>query len=507
MPRRTPASTPSRSTPRRAGKDRAVAEFVRHRIPFAGRRAVTAPATCAQRHIWNLMQRQLPDAAFYDVCFPVPLRGHGTTEDLLDVFAELLGRHESLRTGFHRDVDGALVQQVVDAAEFEAEVWTLPPDGDPDSVLQAWERRMRHTAFDPGQAPLIRFMVTVVDGAPVLAAFCVSHLAVDLTSVRLLADEMTRLLDARAAGRPLPPAVPSRQPVEQAQWENSPRGRALQARAHAYWCRQLESAPATLFPPRNGSVGGAGGLVAPVRYSAGMESRAVALAVPMVARRWRVSTSVVLLTVVAQLLGRRAGQPSCTLRLLTANRSAPELRATIANLHAEVPVTIDLQGDRVENVARRALAACTAAYANGLYDPDDAEGLIASARRNGTPVDLSYCFNDVREEQSLPDTAEGRATVSGADLRAAMAETVVGPDEFEEGETFFIVIDDETPGLIRLVLNADHRALTPSEVHGFLNDIERLLVEYAEGAESTESTGETEPRVSAGGTTGRVASA
>ncbi|MGW6533645.1 condensation domain-containing protein [Streptomyces venezuelae] len=452
-----------------------MAAFVRHRIPFAGRRSVTAPATCAQRHIWNLMQGQLPDAAFYDVSYWVALPGHGTAQDFLDVCAELLARHESLRTAFRRDADGSLVQHVLKAAEFEVEVWTLAPHDDPDGVRQAWERRMRHTPFDPARAPLIRFMVTVVDGAPVLAAFCVSHLAVDLTSVRLLADEMPRLLDARAAGRPLPPAVPARQPVEQAQLEHSPRGRALQARARAYWCRQLDGAPTTLFPDR-------GGPAAPVRYSAGMSSRAVALAVPVLARRWRVSTSVVLLTVVAQLLCRRAGVPSCTLRLLTANRSDPDVRATVANLHAEVPVTIGLAGDRVEDIARRALAASTAAYANGLYDPDDVARLISSARGPGTPVDLSYCFNDIREEQALPDAAEDDEPVSGDSLRAAMADTVVGPDEFEEGETFFIVIDDEVPGWIRVMLNADHRALTPSEVHAFLHDIERLLVEYVENA-------------------------
>ncbi|MFI1675821.1 condensation domain-containing protein [Streptomyces sp. NPDC020607] len=452
-----------------------MAEFVRHRIPFAGRRAVTAPATCAQRHIWNLMQEQLPDAAFYDVCYWVALPGRGTAQDLLDVFTELLGRHESLRTGFHRDEDGSLVQQVVDADEFEVEVWALAAHDDPDGVRQAWERRMRHTPFDPARAPLIRFMVTVVDGAPVLAAFCVSHLAVDLTSVRMLADEMTRLHDARAAGRPLPPAVPARQPVEQAQLEYSPRGRALQARARAYWCRQLDGAPTTLFPDRGGPAG-------PVRYSAGMSSCAVALAVPVLARRWRVSTSVVLLTVVARLLGRRAGVSSCTLRLLTANRSDPDVRGTVANLHSEVPVTIGLEGDRVEDVARGALAACTTAYANGLYDPDDVARLIASARGPGAPVDLSYCFNDVREEQALPDAAEDGDPVSDGGLRAAMADTVVAPDEFEEGETFFIVIDDEVPGWIRMVLNADHRALPPSEVHSFLYDIERLLVEYAESA-------------------------
>ncbi|PKV89776.1 condensation domain-containing protein [Streptomyces sp. TLI_146] len=456
-----------------------MAEFVRYRTPLGGGRAVTAPATCAQRHIWNLIQRQLPDAAFYDICYWVALPGHGAAQDLLDVFAELLRRHESLRTSFHRGADGSLVQQVMDSAEFETEVWTLTPDEDRDSVLDTWQRRMRHTPFEAAQAPLIRFMVIVADGSPVLAAYCVSHLVVDLTSLRLLADEVTALLDARAAGRPLPPAVPARQPVEQAQLENSPRGRALQARARAYWCRQLAGAPATLFPPRNGA---GGSLAAPVRYSAAMESRAVALAVPLLARRWRVSTSVVLLTVVAQLLGRRAGTPSCTLRLLAANRSDPELRGTIGNLHSEVAVTIGLEGERIEDIARRAFAECTAAYANGLYDPDEVADLIASAHGPGVPVDLSYCFNDVRLEHALPPEVEGGAAVSGAALRAAMADTVVAPDEFEEGETFFLVIDDEIPGRIRLVLNADHRALTPSQVHGFLYDVERSLVEYVEGA-------------------------
>ncbi|MDX3382450.1 condensation domain-containing protein [Streptomyces niveiscabiei] len=455
-----------------------MAESVRHCVSFGGRRAVNAPATCAQRHIWNLIRRQLPDTAFYDVCHWTALPGHGTAHDLLDVYAELVSRHESLRTGFHLDADGLLIQRVVDSGTFEAEVWTLRREEDPAAVLDAWRRRMRYTAFDPARAPLIRFMAVLVEGAPALAAFCASHLAVDLTSVRLLADEMIRLLDATAAGRLLPPPVPARQPVEQARMENSPRGRALLARAHTYWRRQLTTAPATLFPPR-------GTPTAPVRYSASMRSRAVALAVPVLARRWRVSTSVVLLTTVAGLLCRRAGLPACTLRLLTANRSDPELRATVGNLHTEVAVTIEVEGDRVEDIARRALAACTAAYANGLYDPDEVADLIAVGHGPGAPVDLSYCFNDVREEQTLPDGADGRVTAQGADLRAAMADTVVEPDDFEEGETFFLVIDDEEPGWIRLVLNADHRALTPSEVHGFLSDVERSLVEYAEAATPT----------------------
>ncbi|MFE5393961.1 condensation domain-containing protein [Streptomyces sp. NPDC056568] len=461
---------------------------VTHRVPFRGPRTAVAPATCAQRHMWNLMERQLPDAAFYNVCHWVDLPGRGTAQDLLAVFAELLGRHESLRTGFSRTPDGALVQRVADEGQFEAEVWTIGHGEDKESVLHAWRFRMRHCAFEPARAPLVRFMVTVADGAPVLAGFCVSHLAADLMSLRLLADETSRLLDAASVGRPFPPAVPSRQPVEQAWFERSPRGQALLRRAHAYWRRQLASAPATLFPVRDGTggrwAGTDGGSTAAVRHSAALDSRAVALALPVLARHWRVSTSAVLLTVVAQFLGRRAGSSSCTLRLLTANRSDPELRGTVANLHAEVAVTVDLEGDRVEDIARRAFAACTAAYANGLYDPDEVTDLFeATARERGVHVDLSYCFNDIRAGHGPREAAGDRASrVSGAALRTAMGDTVVASHEFEEGETFFLVIDDEEPGWLRLVLNADARALTPSEVRGFLYDVERALVEHAEHA-------------------------
>ncbi|MFE2676347.1 hypothetical protein [Streptomyces hygroscopicus] len=59
--------------------------------------------------------------------------------------------------------------------------------------------------------------------------------------------------------------------------------------------------------------------------------------------------------------------------------------------NAEAAATIDLGGERVEDIARRALAASTAAYANGLYDPDEVADLFdAVARERGAPVDLSY---------------------------------------------------------------------------------------------------------------------
>ncbi|WP_338932822.1 condensation domain-containing protein [Streptomyces netropsis] len=454
-----------------------MAEIVRRRTPFNGQRSATAPATCAQRHMWNLIQRQLPDAAFYDVSHGVDLPPHTAVGDVLTVLSELVGRYESLRTAFGPGPDGTLTQRVLCSGSFETEIATTGPGEDPRDVLRAWRRRMRHTAFDLTTAPLFRAVVVVADGTPVLAAYRVSHLAADLMSLRHLAAELTRLLAARTAGRPAPPPAAFRQPVEQAWYERSPRGQALLARSRAYWRDQLAAAPATMFPSLTP---GATGDAAPERYSAVMDSRAASLALPVLAGRWRVSTSAALLAVVALLLGRRAGLTVCTLRLLAANRFTPELRGAVANLHQEVPVTIDLTGGSVPGIARRAFAACTTAYANGLYDPDHAEELLRAAERDrGTGISLSCCFNDIRATHET--RGDGGPEAAHA-VRAAMADTVVARHAFAEGEDFFLVVDDEEPGWLRLVLNADTRAFPPPEVHTFLHDVERLLVELVEDA-------------------------
>ncbi|WP_190344200.1 condensation domain-containing protein [Streptomyces venezuelae] len=461
-----------------------MAEVVRRRIPFGGRRSITAPATCAQRQMWNLIRQELPDAAFYDFCLPVALPAGCAVRDVLAATGELLRRHESLRTAFGTAADGTLVQRVVHSGTFEAEICTAGPAEDPQSVLAAWRARMRERPFDLDAGPPLRAMVAVVDGTPVLAAYCVSHLAADLMSMRRLTAELTRLVTARVTGRPGPPAEPARQPAEQARYERSPRGQALLARADAYWQRQLATVPATMFPAPATSPPSAAPTTAPVRYSAAMDSRAASLALPVLAERWRVSTSAVLLTAVALLLGRRAGLPACAFRLLSANRSVPELRAAVANLHQEVVATIDLRGESVREIARGAFAACTTAYANGLFDPDRAAELLRAAERDrGTRISLSCCFNDIRQTHEV--RAAGAPAPAPA-VRAAMADTVVEPHGFEEAETFFLVVDDEEPGWLRLVLNADTAVLTAPEVHAFLYDVERLLVECVEGVEGDE---------------------
>ncbi|MFK8907749.1 condensation domain-containing protein, partial [Streptomyces sp. YS-3] len=181
------------------GGNPAVEKFETRHVPFYGHRSATAPATCAQRHMWDLIRREMPDSAFYDFCHEVVLPGHGTVEDVLAVCGELVARHESLRTAFFHDADDGLVQAVARSGSFEAQICATGPGESAQFVYEAWRRRIRDRAFDLRNGPPLRALVVVTDHVPVLAAFCVSHLAADLMSMRTLAGEALTLLAARTA--------------------------------------------------------------------------------------------------------------------------------------------------------------------------------------------------------------------------------------------------------------------------------------------------------------------
>ncbi|MEO3777507.1 condensation domain-containing protein [Micromonospora sp. B11E3] len=443
-------------------------ESLRRQVPFSGRRSVTAPATCAQRDMWRLIQRAMPDSTFYDQVYPVELLKPGGVDDVIAVLAELVNRYESLRTAFHRDETGALMQRVLRTGSFETDIRRAGSGEDPKTVAATWQQSLRHRSFNLQTGPLFRSLVILSDDVPVLASLGISHLVADLMSLRFLASELTRLLSARVSGQPAPAPPACRQPVEQAAYERSPRGQQALARSHAYWRRQLAQAPTTMFPYRRDEPS------APRFYSAAMESKAVAMAIPVLADRYRTSTSAVLLSAVALLLGHLAGLPACAIRLLVANRFAPELRGAVANLQQEILVTLDLTGETFGEVVRAALAASMTAYSNGVYDPDQVGELIRSAgRERGAELSLSCYFNDIRRAREVP----GRATaVDAGFVRAAMADTVVAADSFRDAEDFFIVIEDKVPGWIRMVLCTDTQVLLPEEIHQFLLGVERLLV-------------------------------
>ncbi|WP_378730431.1 condensation domain-containing protein [Nocardia brasiliensis] len=426
-------------------------------VEFHGSRSAVAPATCAQRQLWGAIQQKLPDSAFFNQIYRVGLSMKPTLPDVLSALSAAVGAHESLRTVFVADAAGALSQHVSQSGSFSVHTASVGPSEDPGTVFRAWEARMLQTGYQFEVDLPLRALVVLDREVPVLVAFCVSHLAVDLTSLRVLADELI----ARLNGHAVP--ANSRQPVDHALFERSPKGQRLLARSLAYWQRQLADAPPTAIPAqRSGQCA-----------TLAMDSRAVALALSTLAARYDISSGAVLLAAAAQLLGRRAGLSRVAFRLLVSNRFAPDLRNAVANLHQEVPATIDVGSPSFAAVARSALKSSMAAYSRGHYDPDLVDELVRQCHAEDA---FPACFNDIRESR-------GGSIADADSICAALDHTVVAPHSFQEAEPFFLMIDGDGSEWIRILLSTDTAAMPPSDAHRFLVDLEQLLVQEARTAQ------------------------
>ncbi|MFI9503330.1 condensation domain-containing protein [Nocardia sp. NPDC052566] len=412
---------------------------------------MVAPATCAQRQLWEAIRRQLPDSAFFNQIYRVGLSMTPTLTDVLAALSATVGAHESLRTVFVSDAAGTLSQCVSRSGSFTVHTASTGPDREPGAVFREWEARMERTGYRFDVDLPFRALVVLDNEVPVLVAFCISHLAADLMSLRVLADELIARLNGHAV------QASSRQPIEHAEFERSDRGQRLLARSLAYWQRQLADAPAPALPAqRSGRCA-----------TLAMDSRAAALALSTLAARYEISSGAVLLAAAARLLGRRAGVSRVAFRLLVSNRFTPDLRHAVANLQQEVPATIDIGSPSFAVVARAAAKSSMAAYPRCHYDPGLVEELM---RRSHAEDAFPACFNDIRQSRGGP--------IADADeICAALDHTVVAPHSFREAEPFFLMVDGDGAEWIRILLSTDTAAMPPPDARRFLMDLEQLLVQ------------------------------
>ncbi|MGW4898435.1 condensation domain-containing protein [Kitasatospora sp. NPDC004240] len=449
-------------------------DAVTHRIAFTGDRAATGPATWGQKQIWRDIQWMLPDTAFFNVSLVTLVPPGVSVPDVLEQLAELVTRHESLRTLAVIGEDGELGQRVLAGGEIEVEVLSLTGAEHGAELREHFteaEGRLLARGFDNTVDVPFRALVGALDGAPQAVVLCLSHFAADLISTRLLIGELTGLLAARAAGEAPPARRPAREPLEQAAFELSPAGARLEEKALRYWRDQLDRAPADTFPRPPGESAG------PRFWRGELISRAVPQALQAAAERHRTSIPTVLLAATATLLARSEGLKTCGLKLVVGNRYRPELRDAVGNLTQEVFAAVDVSGETVAEVVKSAWSAALAAYRNGQFRPERARVLAEEA---GVAADC--LLNDL---WSMTWDATARPTASAAELAAAAEES-----EFrwaERGEqdevAFFLELFDVfgEPDLVRIALLADTTRMAPERIEGFLFGLERLLLALAGG--------------------------
>jgi hypothetical protein len=449
-----------------------MAELTKRRIAFSGGLSVTAPATWGQVSMW-LDHLEIEDHSLYNQLHSLPVPVGLAIDSVLDEIGRLVKRYESLRTLCYLDGPHNLMQRVIAEGELEVDVLTAASDdpGLAESITEQ-EQRLLHKKFDLATDLPIRFAIWVVDGVPQVVLLCASHLAADLQSCRILVVELTKLLAFRQTHTKGPSNPVSRQPIELAAEENSPRGQAVLSKALDYWRGQLLSMPRTMFPVEPGPQ-------ASPRYAAcTLNSPAAAKAVDALAARYRISTSAVLVAVTAALLCRYTGLHRCVIMLMASNRIAPGLSYAVGNIMQETPAVIDIRSDSFGELAQSTWAASLRAYRHARYDPRKMLEIEESiGRTRGVVIDHHSCyFNDTR--------VSGRRSTRGVTGPPTRVHTPAYHTRFTWKdstwrEKFALEVFDR-PGSILLELSADTCYLPPPRMSDFLFSIERLLAELVE---------------------------
>ncbi len=323
------------------------------------------PLSFAQQRLWFLAQLAPGDVS-YNVNAPVRVAGALDAAALARAFAEVVRRHESLRTSFP-DHEGRPAQRIAppSAAPFPLPVFDLR--GLTAAERETEVRRLvaadARTPFDLVNGPLLRAALLLLAAEESVLLFSTHHIVSDAWSMSVLVREVAVLYEAFAAGRPSPlPELPI-QYADFAHWQRSwLAGEALDAHLD-YWTRHLGGEPPALDlpadrprPERPSGRGWQRRFLLPAELSR---------AVVHLGRQEGATTFMTMLAAFAALLGRLSGQSEVVVGMPMAGRDRYETEGLIGFFINILPLRLDLsRSPTFRELLRQAREASLGAFAH-----------------------------------------------------------------------------------------------------------------------------------------------
>ncbi|MBA2672822.1 non-ribosomal peptide synthase/polyketide synthase, partial [Ramlibacter sp.] len=226
------------------GETQALAPIVR------ADRSGDVPLSYAQQRLWFL-DRYEPQSAAYNIPMAMRLKGRGMDAAKLQaVFAQLVARHESLRTAFDAN-NGEAVQVIREELDVPVrfdDLSGLPQDAREAKAAQLLEQEAGEP-FDLAEGPLLRVGLVKLGEDEHILLLTMHHIVSDGWSMGVLVDEVAQIYRAHGEGRQpnLPPLAI--QYADYAVWQRDRlQGEVLQQQL-GYWRDQLEGAPTLLELP------------------------------------------------------------------------------------------------------------------------------------------------------------------------------------------------------------------------------------------------------------------
>ncbi|WP_156745321.1 non-ribosomal peptide synthetase, partial [Mycobacterium sp. 1165178.9] len=336
------------------------------RLPrlVAGERPAVIPLSFAQQRLWFIDQLQGPSPV-YNVAVALRVRGALDADALGAALADVVGRHESLRTLFVA-VEGT-PQQVVIPSERADFGWQITDaTGWPQSRLAEAVNAAACYIFDLAtEIPLRARVFRVADGEHVLVAV-VHEIAADGWSMTRLVRDVGVAYASRCAGRapgwaPLPVQYVDYTLWQRAQFGDLEDSDSRIAAQLAYWEQALAGMPDRLqlptdrpYPP----VADHRGAKVAVEWPAELQQQ-----VARVSREHNATSFMVMQAAVAVLLSKLSASTDVALGFVIAGRRDPALDELVGFFVNTLVLRVDLTGDpTVSDLLAQVRARGLAAY-------------------------------------------------------------------------------------------------------------------------------------------------
>jgi amino acid adenylation domain-containing protein len=319
-------------------------------------------ASFAQQRLWFLDRLQ-PGSPVYNIPIAVRLEGRLDVDALRRALAEVVRRHEILRTTF--TVDGGRPQQAIaDSLDLALPVEDLSDLPEDQRIEQALERVREEAArpFDLSRGPLVRAGLIRLSDTEHVVQVTMHHIISDGWSLGVLIRELSAHYGSFHSGEPSPLPEIAIQYADFAAWQCEwLQGEALR-RQLDYWTAQLAGLPPLELPtdrPRPAVASGRGG------ERTTLIPRDLLDAVRALGRREGATLYMTLLAAFQVLLHRYSGQDDFAVGSPIAGRTRPELEDLIGLFINTLVLRADLRGNPgFRDLLRRTRRTAIDAYAH-----------------------------------------------------------------------------------------------------------------------------------------------
>ena len=309
----------------------------------AGERPASIPLSFQQEQVWFL-QRLAPEMIAYNFQCTVRFRGRLDVDLLERALAEIVRRHEVLRTEFVETPAGP-EQRVREPWQPRVERVSLShlPAAEREAAAEDLVPTLVRRRFEVDRLPLVAWTAVELAEDDHLLVQVEHHFVHDGWSISVLFRELAAVYAAFAAGRPSPLAPMPVQYADFAVWQRKALAGELLEEQLAYWRGRLADPPPALDlpsdrprPPRQSFRGAAiDEELPPELYEA----------LRMLARREGVTLYVTLMAAFQALVARVSGQRRFLLGSGIANRRLAASEGLIGMIVNTVALGADLEGD------------------------------------------------------------------------------------------------------------------------------------------------------------------